>query len=76
MTTITVDVQIHHRVGAEVRVTTMQGVTRHVAEEFIKGLGSLRKEDGCLTLGPMDSIQVGIPARNIELVEIKGGRWT
>jgi len=76
VTGIVVNVVVHHRVGAELKETTLKGVTRSEAEGLVESLGNLRSRNGCLVVRDLDVIQLGIPAQNIELVEIKGGTWT
>lgn len=73
---ISVDIVIHHRLGSEVRTTTIKGVERQEAERFITGLGRLRADNGIVTVTGKGGLEAGIPAQNIEFVQITGGTWS
>lgn len=68
-----VDLVIHHRVGTEVRTTTLSGVERSAAMKFAEGVGNVRGANGVVTIttGPGRAFVGGIPAQNIEFLEVR-----
>jgi hypothetical protein len=73
---ISVDIVIHHRVGAEVLLATVKGVERREAEKFVKDWGRLYADSGVVTISSQGGIEAAIPARNVEMMTIKGAAWS
>lgn len=66
-----VNVIVHYRYGIEVRTVTLQGVERIEAEEFVKEIATLRRDDSALIIGlPDGRMKCMVPARNVEFVEV------
>jgi len=68
---VSVDIVLHYRYGTEVRQATISNVSRSDAERLVNDIGKLRPNDGIVSISGGRGIQGMIPARGIDLAEIK-----
>jgi hypothetical protein len=66
-----VDIVLHYRYGSEMRLATIGNVHRSDAEKFINTIGKLLAADGIVSISGQNGIQGMIPAKGIDLAEIK-----
>lgn len=66
-----VDLILHYRYGNEMRQASIGNISRREAEGLINELGSLRSGDGIVTISGPQGVQGMVPARNIDLAEVK-----
>jgi hypothetical protein len=68
---VTATLLVHHRVGGDVKVAELEGLTSEEARTALENFGKLRQSDGVWMVSDARGVRGMIPARNIEYVEVK-----